>query len=500
MLFGNRNELGLEIDPLAPSWDRRAPDDRGPWAQFQLWVRGQNLAENIYPGTDSVSASISIPLAPIANWLVRNAAYIAHEESPRAFPTSENLPEALEQWKKATHGPRYSEDAWDDERYAWEERHFLRAADPGAWLPNVAFVRVGNDLWVSWASPRFATRQSPRFINSSGVHAIPWMEAESAFSRFVDAVAEELATLELESEYPWARQQHPFNASLPLSWDTYLEFIAPVVGADVFQLFNAHDVPSLLSALELPPEAGPEDSVAALAFRDLNGHAPIGDVLRQCEKDSRRQSSRDLGEFRDMLRQGFGSGSPEQQGYETATALRDLLELGSAPLNGFRDRIESELGIVIRDAGVQAADDNCVAGAHLGGSGVVMILDSPRTERNWARRMEGLRGLGHVLLDAHSRSGAIGAGSSTRASGPRRRRSGAFAAEMLVPRAAMMQHTGAQLDAGAEPAVFEQMMEDYGAGARTTAWQLYNAGLLSSRDIVDELIEHYGSHDSHHAE
>jgi len=36
-------------------------------------------------------------------------------------------------------------------------------------------------------------------------------------------------------------------------------------------------------------------------------------------------------------------------------------------------------------------------------------------------------------------------------------------------------------------------MEKYTVGARTAAWQLYNAGLLSSREIAEGLIERFGS-------
>lgn len=495
MIFGNRNSIGLEIDPLAPSWDRRSAQDRGPWAQFRLWVQGHNLTENVFPGTDSVLPSISVPLAPIADWLVNNACFIAHEESSRSFQTDVNLLEALEHWKTATHGRSYSEDEWDDERFSWVERHFIRTADPGSWLPNAALVRVGDDLWVSWAPPKFATSPSPRFIDMSGIQSVPWLEAENAFNGFVDSVGRELSALHLEPDYPWARQTGAFRAGLTLSWDTFLDVIAPAGRSAVLRLFHAQDLPSLIAEIGLPPDAAPEDSVAALALRDLEARAAIGDVLRKCEQDVQFKSKPDIDGIRARLRQEIRPASPEDQGYEAAIALREFLGLGSQPLNGFRPLIEERLGIQITDTGVTSDEDNCVAGARLEGCGVVMILDSPRTEKRWARRMEALRGVGHVLLDASTHSGAIGAGSSIRASGPRRRRSGAFAAEMLVPRAAMLDRTGAQLDAGAEPDVFEAMMADYGAGARTTAWQLYNAGLLSSREIVDELIERYGAAD-----
>lgn len=50
------------------------------------------------------------------------------------------------------------------------------------------------------------------------------------------------------------------------------------------------------------------------------------------------------------------------------------------------------------------------------------------------------------------------------------------------------------LDRGADPVVFERLMEAYGVGARTAAHQLYNHQLLSSAEIRDQLIDDYGAH------
>jgi hypothetical protein len=49
------------------------------------------------------------------------------------------------------------------------------------------------------------------------------------------------------------------------------------------------------------------------------------------------------------------------------------------------------------------------------------------------------------------------------------------------------------LDAAAEPEVFESLMADYGVGAQTAAWQCWNASLLSSKEVVDDLIGVYGA-------
>ncbi|PYQ66866.1 MAG: hypothetical protein DMF53_02690 [Acidobacteria bacterium] len=136
--------------------------------------------------------------------------------------------------------------------------------------------------------------------------------------------------------------------------------------------------------------------------------------------------------------------------------------------------------------------NHAVIGGHLDGFGKIVLFQSPQTQKPWSRRMELFRGVGHLLLDGPENP-AIGAGSSNRSVGPRRRRSGAFAAEMLLPKSAIRKRCGGVLDAAAKPEVFVGLMADYGVGAQTAAWQCWNAGLLSSREVVDELIGAYGT-------
>ncbi len=86
------------------------------------------------------------------------------------------------------------------------------------------------------------------------------------------------------------------------------------------------------------------------------------------------------------------------------------------------------------------------------------------------------------------REEALGAASTTFAQPWARRRSGAFAAELLLPREALLEDVG-HLDSAAEPVTFERIMRRYQVGARTAAFQLWNHGLLSSSQVRDELID-----------
>lgn len=127
------------------------------------------------------------------------------------------------------------------------------------------------------------------------------------------------------------------------------------------------------------------------------------------------------------------------------------------------------------------------------GTAAAAILHAPRTETPWGFRFEAARALGHLLLDP-ARWGVIGAASSHYALQARRRQSGAFAAELLLPESALVTASKSTLDGALDERVFRQMLDLYGVGARTAAHQLWNRGLLSSESVRDDLIERFARH------
>ena len=55
----------------------------------------------------------------------------------------------------------------------------------------------------------------------------------------------------------------------------------------------------------------------------------------------------------------------------------------------------------------------------------------------------------------------------------------------------MANASGNELDGAATDRAFTRVMQQYGVGARTAAFQLWNHGWLSSTEIRDELIDRY---------
>src|SRR5262245_4949058 len=97
-IFGNRERLGIEIRPLAPSWPRRYLAEQTAWATLLFWVHGTNLCRHTTRGTDQVEEGLNVPLAPIADWMVRSWSAILFEERARSYASSDQLHWDLSRW------------------------------------------------------------------------------------------------------------------------------------------------------------------------------------------------------------------------------------------------------------------------------------------------------------------------------------------------------------------------------------------------------------------
>jgi hypothetical protein len=179
-------------------------------------------------------------------------------------------------------------------------------------------------------------------------------------------------------------------------------------------------------------------------------------------------------------------------GYASANVVRRHLGLNGEPLLDV-ERVCHGLGIRCEQFDGAAEAGHMVAGAREGFGAAAVILKSERMDADWARRFEWARALGHILLDSFL-GGAVGAASSPYCLGDRRRRSGAFAAELLLPHNAIARVTGGVLDAGARPDLFAVIMHRFGTGARTTANHLFNHRFLSSSAVRDDLIDRFAVH------
>ena len=495
MLFGNKNTFAIEIEPVQPYWSPQAPTDKGPWAKLTLWARNNLITENVDPGNNRLDSGLYTSLTEIADWFVRSAPYVAFEERAPLFPTEEDLPQAMAEW--LDFNPTTEEDYWYDTQYDWWSRHFLAAADSGAWLPTVGFVRVEGEAWISWRPRSFDDPHAIRYIGPKGCVPVGWEEFSNTIDEFVDTVSRELREKKLTGHFPWSERNGAFVDAHRLNLSRYIQ-IALGLNNNLFNdIFSASNFTDVREKLGLGTTSDPWRSVALQALRDLFPEPALGDALVECEKNvtgKKTDSDDRIESYRDELHPVLFSQSPEKQGREAARLLRQITNLGEEQVPKRVDQwMRETYGVSLERKNGVSPQNWAVAGWASGGTGSVFVFSGPRTKQPWAYRAEAIRGLGHLLLDRGSSEGRIGAGSSNRTCGPRRRRSGAFLAEFLLPSSVLWDYTDGIMDRGFDDEVFRSLMNNYHVGAGLTAWQLWNNHLLSSQDLAEHLIEVHGT-------
>lgn len=490
MLIGNRNDLAFEVHPLTPTWERRYLPERSAWAQLGIWVSGTNLCENILDGSDSVRSGINVPLAPLVDWLVRSWTFIEFEEGPGYFPLRRSSRETLRAWGDTAPRAEFTEDQWFDARELWWTRHFLSAGADGSRLPNVSLVRAGDQLVIEWGRAEFPGGQAPRFISEDGQAVIGWLAGEEALAEFATFVAEWLRTEDLADVYPWVRLSDPLREKE----SRFDEKLHAYIGIDPNVLYEWKDTNTdsgLREWLGLPADCeDPGGSVITQVLRDLPPDASesLRSQVWRLDQETRRGTNFS-DELRTMARDAAGSGGhAELSGYQAARAVRHHLGLDGKPIDDVDEQLK-EFGAEVIESGVECLRERMLVGSRQGHGAAVVLNRTPRTETPWGRRFESARGLGHLLMDPY-REHTLGAASSTFSQPWARRRSGAFAAELLLPSAALLEDAG-HLDSAAQGVTFKRIMERYRVGARTAAFQLWNQGLLSSSQVRDELIDCY---------
>lgn len=326
MLFGNRERLALEILPLSPTCDRRYAPERTAWAALSVFAGGRNLCRHSENGGDRVHDALNVPLAPIADWLVRSWPYVANEERAALFAVRGGLHETHARWGAAPPSAGVSEDAWYDLREEWWQRHFLAAGAEGALLPDLALAREDERLVLDWRPPRLAELT---LLTPEGTWGVAWAEAQDALGAFVAHVAEWLRGDGLSEIYPWLSATDPLH-SQSLPWPERLELYTGRRRAEIAALVGAGDDAELARKLGLAPGADdPAGSPLTQALRDLPPGLPaeVGSVLLELERDTRHAAGAEaLDRLRDVAFDASrDTPTVEDAGYASARALRGEL-------------------------------------------------------------------------------------------------------------------------------------------------------------------------------
>jgi hypothetical protein len=351
-------------------------------------------------------------------------------------------------------------------------------------------VRSDEHLVLEW---RNQPDENIAFASASGLQRVRWGEAEETLAAFVRAIASWLRQDGLGTLYDWVAEEDPLRAVRQVA-DGALGLYTGRLELDLYRIMGATTKEQLLRRLGLPAESSdPAASPVTQILRDLPFQLPseIRDVFARIDELTRRSHPTELRLAREeALDASRPSSTVEEAGQLAAMALRARLHLDGEPIEDPRALLGS-LGISVGESHL-ARNVSMVTGLRVGEGAATILGDTPRMSVRWANRFELARSLGHLLLDP-VRSGAIGAGSSSFSIGSRRRRSGAFAAELLLPESALMAASQGTLDRAAVPEVFEALLARFGVGATTAAYQLWNHSLLSSQEIREDLVEEFGA-------
>src|ERR1700677_186318 len=124
MLIGNRDRFAIELTPVAPSWERRYAPEATAWAGLAIWVEGSNLSRHVRAGEEETREAFFVPLAPLADWIVRHHSAIQLEGRAASFAIHRRLHDAMRAWGNPPPAAGFDEDAWLDARDDFWGRHF----------------------------------------------------------------------------------------------------------------------------------------------------------------------------------------------------------------------------------------------------------------------------------------------------------------------------------------------------------------------------------------
>ena len=490
--LGSRDQLAIEICPLAPTWNPRHLPERTGWAQLAIWASGRNLCRNFLDGEIFIQECVNVPLGSIADWLVRSWTSISFEERPDRFPPRSSAFDTLRDWGNTNPPDSYDEENWFDLRECWWKGHFLASGADGSQLPNISLFRSGGRLFIEWNPAAFAGSPAPNFLSESGQASVQWEEGEAVFAEFVAYVAKCFREENLGDVYSWTGLNDPLREA-EVDFQKRLRAFTGIDADTLYAWTKADTERELRGNLGIPSGSDdPSQSVITQVLRDLPP-ATLDSVLeRVWQLDELIQgAANNSGKLEELRIAAHDAAevpaAPEETGQLAAREVRKHLGLNGWPFEDISQQMQ-DFGVEVR-SGVDCISEGMLVGSRRGVGAGAIISKTPSTRTQWGKRFEMARALGHLLVDSY-RADALGAASTTYAQPWARRCSGAFAAELLLP-SEHLSEKFEKLDSAAKSDSFLSLLKEFGVGARIAAYQLWSHGLLSSPQVRDELVDEF---------
>jgi hypothetical protein len=411
----------------------RAPELRATWARLEAWLDDvcATLAEDV--ATGSVRRSISVPVYPLAEWMVFNW------------------------WSITADGRRSARSA---------QRRNIRSAGDGFLWPDLEIIPTGMDALVRWNRLR-SLRDDPLRYMSYGERWVDRVSLEETLTDVVVAVVNRLREAGIEDtplEKEWialqaldAEEVEFCHAAARLGLDPFSEGVDIATSIDaVFQALEPRLRDEFLDA------AWPDQILATL------------DWVRGAFTDAERAVANGIDGFslslvssavRDLQAPDLGA-PPWWVGYEAARLLRDRLGLApSEPVQA------APVHVSVREA---SASGLTGAGRTFSPDHTNLVI--ARHLNRPSERFTAGRALWHAADTLPSGSYLItSSGAATQQVGR------AFAAELLAPAAGIRQLLGDQALA-APPEDVASVAEHFGASEWVIALQVKNQ-LQDDRDV-----------------
>jgi Zn-dependent peptidase ImmA (M78 family) len=491
LIFGDKGTFAFELRPLSgppPEGDSSAA---ATWAELLIWLGGKNITQHLHLGREQhFCDGLHWPVVYLARWLVRSWHMLFEEQVwpiPGSFRNARDVCHKLDrrllELEEAAERGGVDEaeiERFAERRDAFVRTHSLAAGSAGGLAPDMYFARDGARVSIALRAPK--NHSNAQFLYKRREKDIP-------VPLFVDAARGLVSwTLERvrEIDAPVCAQDREVLSA----WLTRLATPAAAeaalfgyIGVDPSALkgmFNVDRIRPvadqrrhlLTELFELDPSwatAGarfdPSRSDVAMVFRAL---APtltptdIFDIVRKLREYPRSDRADEiLRAAAAKLPPRTGRETDFQYGYHLAEAFREQIGNRSEYFDVEAWLRDSGIAVEEMDIPDPTVDGGAVwDDAH--GPVVIVNSASPRASTIWGRRMVLAHELCHLLID---REAAI---SLKIISGPwappvLERRANAFAAELLLPRAGIVERLGIP-EALPNDEALEKLMNEYVVG------------------------------------
>lgn len=366
----------------------------------------------------------------------------------------------------------HKKDLYDEEVFRFEDRHDLARALRGLHVPSVFVVREGNNAWIATED---AAGLFPLAQVVSDLSAIGTKIAERISSSCTTSARAKSA---LES---WANRE-VIKPGLVIS-------LATGLSKDEFSAKLPKDS---LEFWELEQVSGADSEIACAARMVKGGYTSEDDrfaIAHEVRKLVHKNTSKSeplVLKLKDKLERLLAK-DPYEQGYTLASDVRYELQLGDGLVHP--DQVLITFSVVIIDVILSEAIDavGCWGPRH--GPAVLINQRGKHAATAWGRRATLAHELCHFLID---RSLSLPLAEVLGGRSPYRleRRANAFAAELLLPRAAAREEYAKHRSA--QPTL-DSLCSRFGVGVTVAANQLKNAdprGITASeRAHLEKLVK-----------